>query len=130
MSHRLETWNYHMDPRTQAPAEKPILYLDDEEIELPTCWEVCPVCHGEGRHVNPSIDCGGLDQDSLDDLDFMDDYLAGAYDVVCNCCRGRTTVPVADTSRMTDDQVRAWELQQAEEAEYQAICRAERAMGA
>lgn len=67
------------------------------EIELPWKWAVCPICNGNGKHVNPSIDAGGLTREDFDDdPDFRDDYLAGAYDVPCNHCGGRTTVPAVD----------------------------------
>ena len=26
------------------------------EVQLPSKKEICPQCHGEGTHVNPSID--------------------------------------------------------------------------
>lgn len=124
--------NYARDHRTGAPAGVPVLYLDDgSEVELPTTWAVCPVCNGEGKHVNPSIDCNGLGWEDFDaDPDFAEDYFSGNYDVTCNECRGRTTVLVPDLDAMTDDQRRQWERQQEEEAASRAEYLAEVRLGA
>lgn len=56
-------------------------------------WKVCPVCHGEGTTVNPSIDCNGLTaEDFAEDPDFAEDYRAGVYDQTCNACHGQRVV--------------------------------------
>lgn len=58
-------------------------------------WEICPLCEGHGKHVNPSIDASGLtSEDFAEDPDFADDYMSGAYDVTCNQCHGRGSVVV------------------------------------
>ena len=52
-------------------------------------WIICPACRGNGSHVNPNIDAGGLStEDFENDPDFAEDYFDGTYDVQCNVCRG------------------------------------------
>lgn len=57
-------------------------------------YEVCPVCQGEGKYVNPSIDSNGLSAEDFDEQgdEFREDYFAGLYDVTCKCCNGRRVV--------------------------------------
>lgn len=125
-------YNYACDPRTQGAAKAPILYTEDgEEVKLPTVWEVCHVCNGEGKHVNPSIDCNGLTQDDFDsDPDFAEEYMAGTYDVTCNCCQGRTTVQAVDWDRLTPAQSKAYRKQLDDDALNRAEHLAELRMGA
>jgi len=124
--------NFYNDQRNCAAAKAPILFLDDgSEIELPTIWEVCPVCNGKGTHINPAIDCDGLTADDFaEDSDFLDDYFSGVYDQSCNKCQGRTTVPGVDWNQLPADQATAYKLQLAAEALDLACQRAELAMGA
>jgi hypothetical protein len=84
---------------------------------LPHKWGVCDVCNGNGTHVNPSIDCGGLTaKDFARDPDFAEAYGRGEYDQPCNKCGGRTTVPVPDFGRISDEDRKVYEAQQ--DAEY------------
>ena len=56
-------------------------------------WLVCPVCNGEGKTVNPSIDAGGLTREDFDeDPDFREDYMSGMYDITCRACNGQRVV--------------------------------------
>jgi hypothetical protein len=56
-------------------------------------WIVCPVCKGEGTTVNPNIDAHGLTaEDFREDPDFAEEYMSGAYDIVCNGCVGMRVV--------------------------------------
>lgn len=79
--------------------------LDAEELNFPHCqfptkWAICDNCDGEGSHVNPSIDCGGITSDEWGEWDYEDRerYFSGAYDVTCKCCNGSGKVRVlADT---------------------------------
>lgn len=66
-----------------------------------TDWKVCPRCRGEGSYCNPSIDGNGLSDDYAEDPDFMEEYLAGSYNVTCAMCHGRRVVP-ADGSAEED----------------------------
>lgn len=52
-------------------------------------WIICPVCQGEGKTVNPSIDAHGLTaEDFQEDPDFSEQYLAGSFDIRCRSCSG------------------------------------------
>lgn len=84
-----EDRNYYRDRRTQATLiQKP---------KGPHHWEVCDLCEGRGKVVNPSIDASGLSaEDFAEDPDFAEGYMSGRYDIVCPQCRGRTTIPVSD----------------------------------
>lgn len=56
-------------------------------------YQVCPVCRGEGRTVNPNVDAGGLTaEDFREDPDFAEDYRSGFYDVTCGACKGLRVV--------------------------------------
>lgn len=101
------------------------------EEELPWKWEVCGVCHGKGTHVNPSIDASGISPEDFDvDPGFAEEYMRGTYDVKCNACHGRTTVPVADRDAMTSDQWNLYDEQLRHAAEDRAVYLAEARMGA
>lgn len=130
MDSRLENYNIATDARSRGAAKHPILFMDDgEEIELPMKWEVCPVCNGKGKHVNPAIDAGGLSEEMQDDPDFIDGYMAGTYDVTCNRCTGRTTVPAVDWGALTPEQKELYEAQLRADADYEAERLAEIRMG-
>jgi DnaJ-class molecular chaperone len=59
-------------------------------------WLVCPVCNGEGKTVNPNIDCNGLTaEDFAEDPDFAFDYKHGMYDIQCQACHGKRVVKQA-----------------------------------
>lgn len=95
-------------------------------------WQICGTCEGDGTHVNPSIDCGGLTREDFDaDPDFEESYRSGAYDVTCSECGGSGKTPKL-TPRTADERaiVAGLEKQEADEASYERECRAERAMGA
>lgn len=51
-------------------------------------WSICPACEGEGKTVNPNLDANGLSDEMVEDRDFMEDYMDGAYDVPCAACDG------------------------------------------
>lgn len=128
----LERLNHVNDSRNCEPDAPPVLFLEDgTEFALPTTWGVCGVCNGEGSHVNPSIDAGGLSaEDFADDPDFEEDYRSGTYDVPCAKCQGRTTVRVVALDRLTDEQRRLYERQLREDAQHEAERRAEYLAGA
>lgn len=130
----LESLNYDNDPRIRAAREKAsfVVYDDDDvEHQLPTTWGVCPTCRGEGKHSNPSIDCGGLSNDDFaDDPDFAEDYMRGAYDVECYGCNGLRVVQVIDEARMSDELMAMHEADRRAAAELRAMEAAERRMGA
>lgn len=78
---------------------------DDEgfevEHEIPAMWEICTRCHGNGTHVNPSIDGNGITQSEWAewDDDEREGYFRGDYDVACGPCSGSGKVLVPDVAR-------------------------------
>lgn len=61
----------------------------DGRIRVPMEYEVCGLCRGSGKIVDPNIDCGGITQEEFDeDPDFEEEYFSGRYDITCTRCRG------------------------------------------
>jgi hypothetical protein len=93
-------------------------------------FDVCDVCEGRGRHVNPSIDSHGLTAEDFDgDPDFAEDYHGGRYDVDCNGCHGNRVVPVVDPENNPPELVKAVQDAEAESWAYARECVREREMG-
>ena len=121
--------------RKQASFE---VYEDDDDstvlVELPIKYEVCGTCEGTARYVNPNIDRHGLSaEDFAEDPGFEEAYFSGAYDVVCQHCKGERVVIAIDESRLTAEQKAHLERLEAEvqdDYHYDAICAAERRFGA
>ncbi len=146
----LDNSNYYSDHRVRAGyrrADSPIesvdeskmlarvrLLLEDtsEEIrELPVSYVVCPTCDGRGKHVNPSIDSGGLSSDDFDDdPEFRESYMRGFYDVTCYECRGKRVAPYLDRSRIDAGTLALLDGRAASDAAFRAEVEAERRMGA
>lgn len=132
-----EELNYHNDPRVRALDEveyfkilsergtKMFIELDegivealiedgvrpegfDGKLEVEFKYEVCPLCEGRGKHVNPSIDCGGLTSEDFADPDFREGYMSGVYDVTCNRCHGKRVVPVVTLPEDVQKEIAAW----------------------
>ena len=130
MNHHIENMNYYRDRRVTASAPACVLYTDEGEIALPTKYELCDLCNGEGKHVNPSIDCGGLSREDFDeDPDFAENYMSGMYDVPCNQCHGRTTVKVVDYDKLTPELRLAYDRQLQDLSDERAEHMAELAAG-
>lgn len=113
-------------------------YVDDGEEKNPPLphilhlkWEVCGTCNGQGKHVNPSIDCHGISQEEFDDdPQFEEEYFSGTYDVECSECHGRTTSLAIDESKTKREALKAAQDWWDEEDAYHRECEAERRMGA
>lgn len=76
-----------------------IINEDDEEYEIkvPIKFEVCPICNGKGKHIDPLIDAHGISAKEFeDDPNFYEEYRSGYYDVDCYKCGGRNVVPVVN----------------------------------
>lgn len=76
-------------------------------VPLPTHYEVCDRCRGEGKHVNPAIDGNGLTRDQIDEMggdEFMEQYMGGMYDVTCEECKGLRVVKVVDEELLDREQ--------------------------
>lgn len=150
----LEHVNYVNDPRNNVrnthlePDENTMTVrwtrMDEDEnetiIEFPARFEVCDLCQGKGTHVNPSIDAGGLSDDDefwYDDIDSETGesrYRRGDYNIPCNCCKGRRVMLVIDRARVEGQSelvalLDKYDEYMADEAAYEAECRAEHRMG-
>lgn len=101
---------------------------DGEPIPLPYRFEICSVCDGHGRS---SAYLGAYTASEMDEQgpDFHDDYMSGVYDRTCDECSGDGKVMVADTRRMTPEQITALQAEEDDEAEWRAEVEAERRMG-
>lgn len=111
-----------------------VLYgADGTERKLPTCWEICGSCRGDGTtcaHVE--CDGGGFTSSEWaeQDDDFKEDYIAGRYDRPCDSCGGSGKVQTADFDAMPAADRKAYRAQQLEDANYESMCRMERMVGA
>lgn len=76
---------------------------DDEiETEIPAKYDVCGSCHGKGKHDHPAFS-NGITADEWNGPDWDDEsresYMAGAYDVTCEECKGLRVILVPDEDR-------------------------------
>lgn len=108
---------------------------DEVSLSVPARWEICGCCNGNG---SSSSYLGAITADEWNgpdwDDDSRDDYMSGRYDRPCDECRGLGRIQVVDEERCRSDAdklalaaLRATEI---EEAEYRAMCAAERRAGA
>ena len=80
-----------------GPQEQDLSVFHVETVTIPAKWDICDLCDGEGTHVNPAIDAGGLSQEDFEqDPSFTEAYFNGIYDVPCRQCggTGKMLVPV------------------------------------
>jgi len=107
---------------------------DEVEIELPARFDVCDVCDGKGKRVNPAIDGHGISAEEFDDdPDFKEAYFSGAYDITCDACSGKRVIPVIVDDNLDERQreaLRQHENRSREMHEIDEIQRMERMMGA
>lgn len=113
------------------------IWTEEEELELhpPGHWVTCPRCQGWGKHTNPAIDGNGITSDEMAELgqEFLEDYLSGVYDVGCSGCGEKRVVWEIDWDRwyeINPEHASIYRKWLDGEAEYQAICEAERRAGA
>jgi len=109
----------------------------EEEVALPTKYEVCGRCEGKGTHVNPNIDGHGISQEEWDgpnwDQEEQEAYMSGRYDVSCYECHGTRVVKVVDWDYLEQSDPKlsaAYIAHLDDDAEYERTCAMERAMGA
>lgn len=118
---------------TDIDTDKMVAYvdIDDEPVPVPIVFEVCPLCDGRGKHVNPSIDAHGLSaEDFYDDPDFERDYFSGVYDITCNRCHGDRVVPEMDNKRVKPEIAeRIYEIEEADR-DFRMMQESERRFGA
>lgn len=122
--------DYGDDEDEQEPQRRYAIEFRLGDTIYPGKYEVCYGCHGKGTHVNRAIDGNGLDPNDPDlDEEFWEMYTSGAYDVLCDTCKGQRVVAVLDEDKATPAQVREVEEWAQEEYEYQRECAAERRAG-
>ncbi len=146
----MNDYNYHNDSRVQAGQRTDwyksinpsnmcaVIVLTDEEsgdeVEHTVSFKfaVCPTCRGKGSHVNPSIDAGGITSSEWEEWDEEDreSYMSGAYDVQCYECKGNRVIPEMDRDSVSPELLEQIDRIDRENAEFEAVCRAERMMGA
>lgn len=101
----------------------------DGRMEVGSKFEVCTMCNGSGKVVNPSIDAGGITRDEFDDdPGFRESYFAGHYDITCPECNGARVVPQL-VFKDDDPIVAAIYKWEDDEYAYARSCAAERAFG-
>ena len=104
-------------------------WCDDEvvykDVWFPVRHEVCNVCNGTGKHVDPNVDRNGITEwHGID----RDDYMNGVYDVQCSCCKGKRVEVVLDMRRCTGEHkeyLRILKEHIEEERAYRSMCRSE-----
>lgn len=103
----------------------------EEDHEVPFHYEVCPTCHGKGKHVNPSVDASGLTaEDFAEDPDFAEAYCSGRYDVPCYQCHGQRVVPVMTRDRADPELLKRLDADEEDREEFRRFQEAERRFGA
>jgi hypothetical protein len=109
---------------------EPIILNEDteDEIRIPTRFEVCGRCQGEGNHDAWE---GGMTVSEMHEQgdEFIEDYFAGHYSVPCTVCKGKRVVAVPDELLATPEQIAAIDEYMADVAEDRALAAAERAAG-
>ena len=104
------------------------------DVELPAKYEVCSRCNGEGKHDHPAFSNGFSSEDMDEDPDFLESYFRGDYDVMCEECKGRTTVLCVDEdackAQGLEKEMETYFEMRREERAYKRERDAERRMGA
>lgn len=102
------------------------------EATLPTRWEICGCCRGEGTSsaylgaiTESDREPGGTWEDPED----FDHYMRGGYDRACDDCDGAGKVRVVDHDRLTVEQRQSYREAVEDEREYRAEVAAERRAG-
>lgn len=100
---------------------------DGEFVQVPYKWEICSQCRGEGKS---SAYLGAYTWDELHEQgdEFIEDYFAGNYDRVCDCCDGSGKVTVPDYGKMTEEQEKKYMEQMEADYAYESERRAEMRM--
>lgn len=104
----------------------------DEERDLPTRWEICGCCNGNGtssRYLGAITQSDREPGGDWEDPDEFEAYMAGEYDRRCDECEGSGKVRVVDVEHLSAEDLAAYEAACDEERDYQACLAAERRMG-
>jgi hypothetical protein len=96
------------------------LYDEEIEEEIPSVYEVCDRCGGEGTHTNPAIDGNGITASEWAEWDYEDreNYMNGVYDVTCEECNGANVILCPDYDMMTEEQIKKYEDNLKAERQY------------
>jgi hypothetical protein len=100
-----------------------------QEISVPTRWEICERCEGNGKHDPESFSNGFTESefyDLFDDEEEREAYFNGRYDVPCRECAKSGKVRVPNLDSFTDEQREGYERALEERAAYERECAAER----
>ena len=89
--HRRMKLIWDVDNYYTVDHDRPDVLKGIHEVTFPAAYEVCGICEGKGRYVNPNIDRNGLDPNEYD-YAFMEDYMNGVYDITCRRCGGDRVV--------------------------------------
>lgn len=123
-----------MSDRVRFTIFETIIEDGGEEVEveaehsLPGKFEVCDRCRGRGHHDHPAFSGGFTAEDFYEEgPDFVDDYMAGVYDVPCEECGGRRVVLVVDEERSDPETLAKYRQMLQDKWEAGADERAERA---
>ena len=111
---------------------------DEVVVDIPARYEVCSDCEGHGSVLNESMRFHAYTAEEFSDFTDEDreQYFkrGGIYDVVCSTCKGMRVEKVLDTdAKLTSEQKEALKLmreREADDREYEHLCRMERMMGA
>ena len=79
----------------------------ETSFSIPSRWEICDRCRGNGVHDNPAFANGISAEDFAEDEDFRENYFAGHYDVRCEECNGTGKTLVPDETNLNAEQVAA-----------------------
>jgi len=92
---------------------------------LPTRWEICDYCEGEGTSCAYLGDWTGSEW-AEESPEFQEDYFAGRYDRACPDCKGSGKILIVDldTLEARDPILAAKYFTYLEEREYRMIERA------
>jgi hypothetical protein len=120
-----------------APDPITSIYIDDEEVQLPTKWGICNVCEGHGSVSRipgafTSVDLDEWYGDSAEREEFLAEYMkrGGAYDRPCGRCGGSGKHLVVDEEKLDPIMLKLYHDQQVEIWADWAAEEQERAMGA
>lgn len=113
---------------------KPITITDDEgvEVTLPSKWDICSTCNGNGKH-SLAVDGHGITESERErdwDEESWSDYMQGRYDQTCTPCDGTGKVRVVDEDHLSPGLLAQWLQWQQDDSDYRQQCEMERRMGA
>ena len=98
------------------------------EVTVPTKWEICDGCQGEGQS-SAYLGAFTASEWAEEDQEFQEDYFAGRYDRACEDCKGSGKVKVIDDERCDPVAREAFYAQEQADADMAAERAAERRFG-